>query len=261
MNLSKASVLLYGSLIYVLFLATYLYCMGFVTGLVVPQHIDTVHGAAPSLAQALAVNMGILSLFAVQHTIMARNWFKKWITRYIPKAAERSTFVLATCAILCSMFVFWQPMPTNIWHVDNELLRNILNGVSLAGFLGVVYVTFVIDHFHLFGLKQVVQNFRGTKEVATPFQVKSVYRISRHPMYFCMFFAFWAAPTMSAGRLLFALICTAYIWVGVRFEEHSLEQAHGQDYRDYKKHLPMIIPSFGKVMDRVEAGQPVQRAN
>ncbi len=261
MTPSKIGVLLYGTLIYVLFLATYVYCMGFVTTLVVPKHIDSLTGEAPGLTKALIINGGILSLFAVQHTIMARQWFKDWITKFIPKAMERSTFVLATCAILCSMFYFWQPMTHSIWQVENETLRAVLHGVSIAGFLGVVYVSFIIDHFHLFGLKQVTQNFTGSKEDGTPFQVKSLYRFSRHPMYFSLFFAFWAAPDMSAGRLLFALLCTGYIWVGVRFEEHSLEKVHGQDYRDYKHSLPMIIPSLGTSMARVEAGDHIQSAS
>jgi protein-S-isoprenylcysteine O-methyltransferase Ste14 len=255
MNFSKSSALLYGVLVYIFFLATYVYCIGFVTGLLVPQHIDSLQGDAPSLLRALIINGGILSLFAVQHTIMAREWYKRWITRFIPKATERSTFVLATCLILCAMFYFWQPMPTIIWHVDNEIMRGVLHGISIAGFMGVVYVTFIIDHFNLFGLKQVVQNLSDTEAEEVAFQVKSMYRISRHPMYFCMFFAFWSAPDMSAGRLLFAALCTGYIWVGVRFEEHSLEKVHGQDYRDYKQSLPMIIPSIGKSMKRVNPGE------
>ncbi len=251
MKLSKYAVLLYGTSIYVFFLATYVYCIGFVTGLLVPRHLDSLDGAAPSTLHALLINGGLLGLFAVQHTIMARDWFKTWITKWIPAAAERSTFVLATCSILCATYLYWQPMPTIVWEFSNPTLRGVLHAISVGGFLGVVFTTFIIDHFDLFGIKPVILNFLGKKPVAANFQVQSLYRFSRHPMYFCLLFAFWSAPTMTVGRLVFALLCTGYIFIGVRFEEHSLTKVHGDDYRNYKRDLPMIIPSFGKSIPSV----------
>ncbi len=249
MTLSRIGVLLYGTLIYLFFLATYVYCIGFVTELIVPKHINSAGEGSSSLTRTLIIDAGFLSLFAVQHTIMARTWFKHWLTRFIPRAAERSTFVLATCLILCGMFLFWEPIPNVIWEVSSSPLRTALNVISVGGFVGVVYVTFIIDHFDLFGLKPVIYNFIGSQEEAVPFQVKSLYRFSRHPMYFFLLFAFWSAPTMTAGRLLFAALCTGYILVGVRFEEYSLEKEHGDDYRRYQEALPMIIPNLGSPLD------------
>ncbi|MDF1799868.1 MAG: methyltransferase [Planctomycetota bacterium] len=246
MNLPKLGVLLYGTLAYLFFLATFLYTIGWTLGLVVPQHIDTVAGEAPSTIQALAVNGGILGIFAVQHLIMARHWFKRRITKLIPAAAERSTFVVVTCAILCSMFLFWQPMPSVIWEVSSPIARNALIALSLFGFVGVVFATFLIDHFELFGLSQVIRFFRGKNHTPPPFQVRSIYRFSRHPLYLFFFIAFWSTPTMTLGHLVFAMLCTGFVFVGVQFEERNLVAEHGERYLSYRRKVPMILPSFGR---------------
>jgi protein-S-isoprenylcysteine O-methyltransferase Ste14 len=211
MNLSKLGVLLYGSINYILFLATFLYTIGFVMGFGVPKHIDSASDNPATFTTALLINAGILGLFAVQHTIMARHGFKRRIKKIIPAAAERSTFVLVTCAILISLFYFWAPMPEVVWEVSSPVLRGILHGVSLAGFLGVVAVTFLIDHFELFGIKQAVVNYTGRPFRNPSFQVQSLYRISRHPLYLCFFIAFWSAPTMTVGHLVFAILSTGYV--------------------------------------------------
>ena len=246
MKLEKLGVLLYGSLTYIFFLATYLYCIGFVTGHVVPKHIDSPTGDPVGIGQALLVNAGILGVFAVQHLIMARHWFKRRITRLIPAAAERSTFVLLTCLILCALFLYWQPMSQVVWEVSSPVLRAVLLGVSLLGFLGVVFATFLIDHFELFGIQQAIRHFRGKESQSPAFQVRSLYRITRHPLYLFFFIAFWSAPTMTLGRLSFALLCTVFVLIAVQFEERGLIAEHGQAYRSYKRAVPMILPRLGR---------------
>ena len=246
MNPSKLGVLLYGCFSYLLFLGTYLYVVGFVMGFGVPKHIDSVTGDVASTTHALLVNGGILGLFAVQHTIMARHGFKRSFTKLIPKAAERSTFVLVTCLILIALVYFWQPMPTVVWEVSSPILRYVLYGIALTGFLGVVAVTFLIDHFELFGLKQVYTNYSGRPFRHPSFQVRSLYRISRHPLYLCFFLGFWAAPTMTVGHLVFAALCTGYVFIGVQFEERGLIAIHGDAYREYQRSVPAILPVPGR---------------
>jgi len=182
MSLSKLGALCYGVLCYVLFLGTFLYPVGFVMGFVVPKNIDTVGGALASTTRALLVNGGILGLFAVQHTVMARHGFKRSIAKLVPPSIKRSTFVLVTCLILIALFYCWQPLPTVAWEVSSPLWRNVLHGVAITGFLGVVAVTFLIFHFELFGLKQVCTSFSGCPHRRPSFQVRSIYRISRHPL-------------------------------------------------------------------------------
>jgi len=246
MKPSKLAVLLYGSLTYLLFLATYVYCAGFVLDLGVPKSIDTVTGEPASLLVALGVNASILALFAVQHLIMARAWFKRRLTRVVPPAAERSTFVLATCLILILLFWQWRPMPGIVWDAGNPVLRGLLLCVGAAGFVGVVFTTFLINHFDLFGLQQVVLHFRGRPEPEPSFQVRSLYRFTRHPLYLCFFAAFWSTPTMTVGHLLFAALCTGFVLIAVRFEERDLVAQHGEAYLRYQTEVPMILPSIGR---------------
>ena len=247
MNIKKLSIPIYGTLCYLLFLATYLYTIGFVTGFLVPKHIDSPGQPASSTTEALLTDAGILGLFAIQHTIMARGRFKRRFAKLLPEAAERSTFVLVTCGILIALFLCWQPMPSVIWEVESPLLRNLIHGVSLLGFLGVVFATFLIDHFELFGLKQTLGNFAGKIYTSPSFQVQSLYRISRHPLYLFFFIAFWAAPTMTAGHLLFAVLTTGYVLIGIQFEERGLVAEHGEAYLSYRKQVPAIVPIPGRV--------------
>jgi len=238
----RALVLAYGSLIYAGFLATFLYAIGFVTGLWVPKAIND--GAAVPMGEALLVNASILMLFAVQHTIMARPGFKAWWTRIVPAAVERSTFVLATCMILGLLFWQWRPLPFDgvLWTVTNPIAVNALWTVCALGWGLVLYATFLIDHFDLFGLRQVVLHFRGKPYTDPKFQEKSMYRLVRHPLLLGFAIAFWATPVMTWSHLLFAAMTTLYMLVGIEFEERDLLAAHGDSYREYRRRVPMLLP-------------------
>jgi len=245
-------VLLYGGLVYLFFLGTFLYAVGFVKGWVVPKGIDD--GTPVGLGETLLVNLGLLGLFAVQHSIMARRWFKERWTRLIPAAAERSTFVLATCLILCALYAWWRPLPETVWSVGHPFAAGLLEAVSVAGWLLVLVATFLIDHFDLFGLKQVIRHFRGKRHQEPAFLVRSIYRHTRHPLYLGFLLAFWATPHVSAGHLLFAAATTGFILIAVRLEERDLVRAHGEDYVDYRKQVPMLLP---RLTSRYEPRRPL----
>lgn len=238
---NRVASLIYGTLIYVLFLGTFLYTIGFVTGLVVPKTVD---GGAPApLVEALLVNGAFLAAFAVQHTVMARKAFKRWWTRIVPKQIERSTFVLTTCAILVPMFVLWRQVPGEpLWSVDGPIAM-FLHGMSFFGWGVVLLSTFLIDHFELFGLSQVVRHFLGKPTRSPEFRERSLYRHVRHPLMLGFLVAFWATPVMSMGHLFFAAMCTAYILVGIQIEERTLVAEHGDSYRAYKRRVPMLLPT------------------
>lgn len=235
---------LYGALCYAVFLATFVYAVGFVMGLGVPRHIDS--GAAGPLATALAVDLALLGLFAVQHSGMARPGFKRWWTRWVPAPVERSTYVLLSSLALIVLFRFWQPLPQVLWQVDGEAARLALHGVSALGWLLVLTGTFVIDHFELFGLRQAWRLGQGhPSPLHEPFVVRAYYRVVRHPIMLGFLVAFWAAPTMSLGHLLFALTTTAYIVVAVKYlEERDLVATFGEAYRDYQRQVPMLLPRW-----------------
>jgi len=237
----RLAALLYSTVVYVFFLGTFLYAMGFVNGVLVPKGIDD--GARRPLAETLAVNLGLLGLFAVQHSIMARRWFKRRWVRIVPHAAERSTFVLFTCIILCTMYAQWRPLPDAVWNVEQPVLATALTALSWAGWGLVLVATFLIDHFDLFGLKQGWRRFKGGVHNDPAFQVKGIYRRTRHPLYLGFIVAFWAAPRMTQGHLLFAVMTTAFMLVAVRLEERDLVSAHGDDYVEYRRQVPMLVPS------------------
>lgn len=238
--MQRLAVLAYGSLVYLLFLGTFTYAALWVERVLVPTNLNT--GVQGSVQTALLVNVGLLCTFAVQHNIMARSWFKRRWTRIVPPAAERSTFVLATSLLLCAMFVLWRPIETVVWELDGPVALA-LTGLSWAGFGLVLLATFLIDHFELFGLKQVVQHFRGVEPKPAEFQERSLYRYTRHPLYLGFFLAFWSTPTMTLGHLLFAGVVTTWVLLTVRFlEERDLVAEHGQAYRDYQQRVPMILP-------------------
>jgi protein-S-isoprenylcysteine O-methyltransferase Ste14 len=231
---------LYGMASYLVFFVTILYAIGFVMGLVVPKTIDI--GANSPVAEAIIVNLLLMSLFAVQHSVMARQGFKAWWTRYVPKPIERSTYVLA--ASLCLLLLFWQwrPIPTVVWQVANPDFAATVAMISLAGWVLVFASTFIINHFELFGLSQVANNLVG-KEVAPPrFRTPLLYKFVRHPIYLGFIIAFWAAPVMTVGHLLFAAVTTAYILVGIWLEERDLIELFGDQYREYKQRVSMLIP-------------------
>ncbi|MDQ2702063.1 MAG: isoprenylcysteine carboxylmethyltransferase family protein [Pseudomonadota bacterium] len=234
--------LLYAVACYALFLAVILYAIPFVAGFGVPRHID--NGIATPLATALAIDVALLLLFAVQHSGMARPGFKRWWTRIVPAPIERSTYVLLSSLALALLFWQWRPLPQVIWHVDAEPVRLALFALSASGWLLVVASTFLINHFDLFGLRQVWFHARGRQpDLETPFVTRAFYRIVRHPLMLGFLVAFWATPTMSLGHLLFAVATTGYILVAVKFlEERDLVAIYGDTYRDYQRRVPMLVP-------------------
>ncbi|MEJ1095113.1 MULTISPECIES: methanethiol S-methyltransferase [unclassified Pseudoxanthomonas] len=240
--MSRVFALLYGAACYTVFLAAFLYAIPFVAGFGVPKHID--NGVAVSLPLALGINLTLLTLFALQHSIMARPAFKRWWTRFVPAVVERSTFVLATSLVLALLFWQWRPLPQLIWDVEGEAARWILFGLSAVGWLLVLASTFLINHFDLFGLRQVWRHARGQGPAPeAPFVVRALYRIVRHPIMLGFLIAFWATPTMSLGHLLFAAVTTGYILVAVKFlEERDLVARYGETYRAYQRQVPMLLP-------------------
>ena len=229
-----------GVLAYLLFLVAILYGIGFVGNLVVPKGIDD--GVVEPIATAILVNMALLLLFAVQHNVMARPWFKEWWTRIVPRPIERSIFVAVSSLILLLLYWQWRPMPAVVWQVDNPVGRGLLWALYFAGWAIVFYSTFVIDHFELFGMRQVWEHLRGHEARPIDFSERSLYRWIRHPLMFGFILAFWSAPTMSQGRLLFATVTTVWILIAIQIEERDLVHMLGEPYQDYRKRTPMLLP-------------------
>jgi protein-S-isoprenylcysteine O-methyltransferase Ste14 len=242
--MGRVLALVYGVISYLVFVVTFFYSIGWVTGLVVPRTIDDAP-TAPAVT-AVAINVSLLLTFAIQHNVMARPAFKKAWTRLVPLPIERSTFVLISSLILLVMFWQWRAMPDPIWDVANTTVRAALTAISLLGFAMVFYASVIIDHFELFGLRQVWLNLRGESWSHAPFQVRSLYRMVRHPLLLGFVIAFWAAPTMTVGRLLFAVVTTAWMVFSIRLEERDLAAMLGDSYRRYQRRTPMLIPLGGK---------------
>lgn len=232
--------LIYGFVCYLIFFGTFLYAIGFVGNIYVPKSLDS--GPTTALLPAVLINLGLLTIFALQHSIMARPGFKKVWTAIVPEPIERSTYVLFSSAALLLLFAYWQPMGGIVWEVTNPTGMAVLYGLFGFGWLLVLVSTFLIDHFDLFGLRQVWLYFRNEEYTHPPFGTPGPYKLIRHPLYLGWLFAFWSTPTMTLAHLLFALVTTAYILVAIQFEERDLKKILGQAYVNYCKKVPMIIP-------------------
>lgn len=241
----------YGVICYLIFLAAFLYAIGFVGNLGVPRSID--NGVAASIGEAVVVNIVLLALFAVQHSVMARPVFKRWWTRLIPETIERSTYVLSSSLVLFLMFWQWRTMPTVIWNIVWQPGRIGLQVLFWLGWATVLASTFMINHFDLFGLRQVYLAWRAEPYSETGFRSPLLYRVVRHPLMLGFIIAFWATPTLSAGHLLFALATTGYILIALQIEEHDLTVALGDQYREYRRRVPMLIPGLQRPRRRIGA--------
>ncbi len=232
--------LLYGLAAYLVFFFAFLYAIGFVEGLWVPKTIDT--GTVVPTTEALIVNLLLMSLFAVQHSVMARRQFKEWWTQYVPKSVERSTYVLFASLALLLLFWQWRPMPDVMWQVADPSTAMAITGLSFVGWLLVLTSTFLINHFELFGVHQVVNNLAGRSMSEPRFKTPVLYKVVRHPIYLGFIIAIWSAPVMTVGHALFAAVTTAYIFVGIWLEERDLTELFGDEYRRYKERVSMLVP-------------------
>lgn len=237
--MGKLLAVTYGVVCYALFFVTFLYAIGFVDGLVVPKHVDT--GEAGPLVPTLVINAALLSVFAVQHSLMARPAFKTWWTRFVPKPVERSTYVLLSSLALMLIFWQWRPLPQMVWTVEGPA-ATALWALNALGWGVLLISTFLLNHFDLFGLRQVWTYARGGPETSLAFHTPLFYRLVRHPIYLGFVIGFWATPQMSLGHLVFAVGATGYILVGIWFEERDLVAAFGDTYRNYQKQVSMILP-------------------
>ena len=244
-------ILFYAIASYAVFLVSSLYAIGFVGNYLVPKSIDV--GGPASLGEALVVNLLLLGLFAAQHSIMARPAFKRWWAGFLPVACQRSTYVLLSSLILLLLFWQWRPIPMPIWRVDG-IAAGLLIGVYALGWLVVFASTFMIDHFDLSGLRQAFFALRGVEAPGQSFRTPLLYKIVRHPLMLGFLLAFWATPDMTAGHLLFAIMTTAYILVGLQLEERDLIAAFGTTYQQYRQRVPMLLP---RVLTRRRAGAPL----
>jgi protein-S-isoprenylcysteine O-methyltransferase Ste14 len=241
--MNRTVALVYGLVSYAIFFFTFCYMIGFVGNWVVPKSIDT--GESGSLWRALWVNSHMLALFAVQHTLMARLVFKKWWGKFMPQPIERATYVLLASLLLLLLVLRWRPLTAVVWHVDNGALAGLLHVAYFLGWGTVLYSTALIDHFDLFGVRQVLCYARGEEYRPPEFQLRSLYRAVRHPLMVGFLIAFWATPHMTAGHLLFAVVTTVYILIAIRIEEGTLLVLHGDDYRQYRERVSMLIPLKG----------------
>jgi methanethiol S-methyltransferase len=237
------SFFVYGVFCHLLFLATYAWLAGFVGNFVVPKSIDSAPAAWPV---ALVINAALIGLFALQHSIMARPWFKHIWTRFVPQEIERSTYVLLSCAVLFLLMWQWRGLDAIVWNVQHPLGRALLWGLFAAGWLLVPAVTLMISHFDLFGTRQVWLNLLGIPYTSLPFRTPLLYKHMRHPLYVGWALAFWATPTMTLGHLLFASTMTVYMIAAVYFEERDLVDYFGDAYRAYQRRVPKFVPRIGE---------------
>ena len=241
--MKRIAIFVYGVACYAVFFATLLYAIGFLGNFGVPKSIDS--GPEDSIGAALAIDAALLALFALQHSIMARPWFKRAWTRLVPEPAERSTYVLFSSVALLLLFWLWEPIGLVVWNIDGGIAHTLILGLYAAGLLIVLLSTFLINHFDLFGLRQVYLYMLGREYTQLEFRTPFFYRYVRHPLYFGWLLTFWSAPVMTVAHLFFAVMTTAYILLAIRFEEADLITVHGETYRRYRRNVPMIVPSLG----------------
>jgi len=242
---------LYGICAYVIFLVTFAYAIAFAGNIVVPKTIDS--GTPGPLIEALIVNVALLGVFAVQHSVMARQGFKRWWTRIVPKSVERSTFVVFATAAVALLLWQWRPMPDVIWSVQDPIAVAAIHGVFWLGWVILLVSTFLLNHFELFGLRQVAARLMGWKLPEPQFRTPFLYKRVRHPLYLGFILGFWAAPTMTVGHLLFAAATTGYILIGIFFEERDLVNMFGDQYRRYRQQVSMLIPLPGRRYNESDA--------
>jgi methanethiol S-methyltransferase len=256
MKMARILFFFYGLAAYVVFLLAFLYAIGFVSGLEVPKDIDS--GVVGPTVRAIVVDVLLLSLFAMQHSVMARKSFKRWWMQFVPAAIERSTYVLCASLILILLFWQWRPLPAIVWHAADPSIAAGLFGLSMAGWFIVLLSTFLINHFELFGLSQATL---GLPEggAAPTFKTPFLYKLVRHPIYLGFIIAFWATPVMTAGHLLFAAVTMGYILVGIVLEERDLIDLFGDKYRQYRRRVSMLVPirwTSGRRPQRIGSYRP-----
>jgi len=251
--LKRITFFAYGTLAYLIFLGTFLYAIGFIGNFGVPTTLD---GAARKpLGVALIIDVALLTVFAVQHSVMARKWFKEWWTRIVPKPLERSTYVLFSSVALILMFWLWQPLGGVVWSIEDPIGRLVVRGFFAFGWALVLVSTFLINHFDLFGLRQAWLYLLNRPYTTLNFGMPGPYRLVRHPLYVGWLFAFWSTPTMTLAHLLFAIATTAYILLAIRFEEADLVREHGESYEAYRRSVPMLIPFSRRSNERAPHSQ------
>jgi protein-S-isoprenylcysteine O-methyltransferase Ste14 len=254
-KMSRIGIFAYGVFSYLVFLVVFLYGIGFIGGFATPTRLDGMPSVP--LGQALAIDLGLLAAFAIQHSGMARPAFKEWWTRLVPVAAERSTYVLMSSLALVALFLYWEPIGGVVWSAPDGAARKFIIGLHLFGWLLLLYTTFLIDHFDLFGLKQVWRRLADKSYRAPVFRTPSLYKLVRHPLYIGWLTIFWAAPTMTVAHLIFAFATTAYILIAIQLEERDLVSAFGAVYVEYRARTPMLVPRLWPRRERA-AREPVR---
>ena len=247
---ARLLILIYAIISYAVFLVSFLYALGFFGNFLVPKSIDM--GGRANVSEAIVVDLLLLGVFAIQHSVMARPVFKRWWARTLPVACQRSTYVLLSSLLLLLLFWQWRPIPTIVWYTDG-IAAWLLIGLSAFGWLIALASTFLIDHFDLFGLRQALCALRGAELPGQSFRTPLLYRIVRHPLMLGFLLAFWATPEMTAGHLLFAVAITVYILVALQFEERDLMAEFGATYQQYRRRVPMLLP---RIFSRGHAGAP-----